>query len=128
MSPAVYIIEIGNTCWAIGQVLAVTTSCSTAWEALGAQQHGCVIEVKPGVWAACRVIDVKSSAMAARTATGKSAFESRRRHANKRIRGLPTGLGNFCSRVKSGSNGPTTAMKPGLPSSKAPAARGVLNF
>jgi hypothetical protein len=78
MSSTLYIIEIGNTCWAIGQVLAVTTSCSTAWAALGAQQHGCVIEIEPGVWVACRIVDVKPSAAAARIATDRSAFESRR--------------------------------------------------
>jgi len=77
MSPTTYIIEIGNACWAIGQVLAVTTSCSTAWKALGSQQHGCVIEIEPGIWSACRIIDVKPSAAAARTATDRSAFESR---------------------------------------------------
>ena len=77
MGQASYIIEIGEGYWAIAKVIAVTRTPGAAWEALGQQERGCVIETEGSTWIACQVIDLKSTREAARVAAGGAAFESR---------------------------------------------------
>jgi|SRR5262245_32739166 len=78
----VYIIEVSQECWAIGQVVASTHTPTTAWQALGPAEPGCILEAGAS-WIACRILNIKPSHDAARQAArailgDQPALESRR--------------------------------------------------
>jgi hypothetical protein len=48
------IIQLGREWWIVADIVATTDTRNAAWQALGYGERGCVIEMAPGQWAACR--------------------------------------------------------------------------
>ena len=78
MPPAPYgIIELGEDHWIVAEISMVADNCAAAWRALGRWERGCVVEIGPQQWAACRAIAFRPTRESTVRPAGGATFESR---------------------------------------------------